>query len=501
MRRADRRGGAMRTRFFEVCAAAVIALAGCAPAGGQTTGSTAPRDRPVGQRGVQWTYDATVASNADGVGVRMCFPGRPSKALRPIVSEAIAHIEGLAIEGRDAPLAIEDGVVVLEGMRAGECVRWRVDFRAMAKREGERTIAWVGDSVLVRQSMWLLWPDDATIDAHPTLTLHLPAGTSASVPWPLTEGATTGSAPNYVLDTTVSRWLGYNAFGRLDIDRFEHKGAAVEIVRLDQPIACDQAGVRRWLTDAIDGAAMLYDTYPRRRLQVVVVPVAGGDGTIYFGAAARGGGAGVYLLLDDAATAERLPGGWTTVHELLHHGMPFVSDPWMSEGFVSYYTEVVRTRQGHRDEAAGWLELWLAFERGAGRGRGMTLRETSDAMHQSHAYQRVYWGGAAIALDLDVTMRLETGGKRTFDDAMKHLRECCGDAVFQYDADELLAILDRWYGTPLFTRIARAHLDARGFPDIASIFARLGMRAKAGVIEIDADHPAAGARAAIMAPR
>lgn len=458
-----------------------------APGGGATEPS-----RP------SWTYEATVAVGAEAIAVRMCFADTPPAALRPLVDDAVDVVDALGVEGRDAGLNFADGTVSLRGVRPGECVRWRVDLRAGAEGGRGRALSWVGDSVLVRQSMWLLWPTDAPGDVRPTLTLHTPQGVRASVPWPLLDGDRDGPEATYALDTTVARWLGYTAFGALAIDRFERAGAAVEIVRLDEPIACDPDGVRRWITDALDGAAMLYGRYPRDRLQVIVVPTDGNDGTVYFGAAARGGGSGVYLLLDTEAQAERLPGGWTTVHEFLHHGMPFVADAWMSEGFVSYYTEVMRTRQGHRSEAEGWRELWDAFERGRRSGRGMSLERTSANMHETFAYQRVYWGGAAIAFDLDVTLRLESGGKLGFDDAMKHLRDCCGDARFQYRADALLAILDEWYGAPLFTTVARKHLRDRDFADIEAIYARLGMRHTGVSVEIDPDHPGAAARAAIM---
>jgi hypothetical protein len=47
-------------------------------------------------------------------------------------------------------------------------------------------------------------------------------------------------------------------------------------------------------------------------------------------------------------------------------------------------------------------------------------------MHENHAYQRVYWGGAAIALLLDVALR-EAGS--SLDAAMRHLDTCCADAL------------------------------------------------------------------------
>jgi len=451
-------------------------------------------------RAMMWTYVASIGANAADITVRLCFAGEPAAALRPVVPEALEHVAEITIEGRDARLTAEDGVVSLAGMKPDECVRWRVDFDAIADAERSRDARRAGDSVLVRQSMWLLWPSDAPADAAPTITLSLPTGVDASVPWrPIS--AHGGSSMTYALDFTASRWLGYNAFGKIEAQRFEYRGAKIEIAKLDEPLACDADCLRAWISDAVDGTATLYGEYPRDRLQIVVVPVDGGSGGVYFGAAARGGGAGVYLLLDTNAKAEQINGGWTTVHELLHHGMPFVKDPWMAEGFVSYYTEITRTRQGHRDEAKGWLELWNAFERGRSGGRGMKLDATSRNMHETFAYQRVYWGGAAIAFDIDVTMRLATGGRRGFDDAMKHLRKCCGDATSMYDAETLLEELDRWYGDPIFTRIASAHLQSSELADVERIYARLGMRHDGKAIVMDDAHPAAAMRKVIMAPR
>lgn len=451
-----------------------------------------------GSRAMTWTYTASLGANAADIAVRLCFAGAPAAALRPVVPEALEHVAEIAIEGRDGVILGRDGVVPLDDMRANGCVRWRVDLDAIAETERSRDARRVGDSVLVRQSMWLLWPSDAPNEASPTITLELRDGVDASVPWrPVPNAART-----YVLEPTAARWLGYNAFGRVHAQQFDYRGTRIEIARLDEPITCGDDCLRAWIIDALEGAATLYGNYPRDRLQIVVVPVGGRPGGgVHFGAAARGGGPGVYLLLDASALLGDIVGGWTTVHELLHHGMPFVKDAWMSEGFVSYYTEITRTRQGHRDEAKGWLELWGAFERGRSGGRGMTLDATSRNMHETFAYQRVYWGGAAIAFDIDVTMRIATGGKRSFDDAMKHLRECCGDATSMYDARALLEELDRWYGEPIFTRIASAHLQSRELANVDAIYARLGMRHDGKAIVMDDGHPATAMRKAIMAPR
>ena len=201
------------------------------------------------------------------------------------------------------------------------------------------------------------------------------------------------------------------------------------------------------------------------------------------------------IAFDSAAQAE------ARYRDMLHHGMPFVEDAWMAEGWVSYYTELARTRQGHRTEAEGWQALREAFERGRRARRRGTLQEVSDRIHQSVAYQRVYWGGAAIAFFIDIELRVDSGGEVTLDDAMRELRRCCGDAPRKFTAQELLEHLDAWYGRPLFSTIARAHLGGTDFPAVDRGFRALGIGLTDDGVFLDEADPMAPARRDMMAPR
>ncbi|MCH9680412.1 MAG: hypothetical protein K0V04_03175, partial [Deltaproteobacteria bacterium] len=141
------------------------------------------------------------------------------------------------------------------------------------------------------------------------------------------------------------------------------------------------------------------------------------------------------------------------------------------------------------------------FERGRRRSMDISLAETSDKMHETHAYQRVYWGGAAVAFDIDVQMRIESDGARTLDEAMRHLRQCCGDAPHLWSAGDLLAQLDTWYGSALFSRTAKTVLEAKALPDIEATMARLGVQVHDGKVQLDEQSPNAAIRRSIMAPR
>lgn len=445
-----------------------------------------------------WHYRVRVSPDLARLDVRVCFDGAPARTLIPGVPEAAKFLDGAStaagrkLKRRGKSLALGD-------LGDDRCLDYAVDVQQVIDASSRRRTLQLGDSVAMKASQWLWRPQVLPQGADVTVQFELPEGVDVSVPWPV---AKPGPQPRYALDKTALQWLGYTILGDFGRDAFTHAGTDFEVVTLDSPIACTDRDLRLWVEDAADSVALLFDgKFPRDRMQVVVVPVDGGGGSIYFGMAARGGGPAIFILLDDEATGEQLPGGWTTVHEMLHHGMPFIRDPWMGEGFVSYYTELQRSRMGHRDEKAGWHELHEAFSRGKRGSRMMSLRETSDHMRDTHAYQRVYWGGAAIAFLLDVELRIRSDGERSLDDAIKHLRTCCGDAGHRWDADELLAELDDWYGEPLFSEIAGKHLEALDFPPVEDAMARLGIVVGTGGLVFDDAHENAAVRRAIMAPR
>jgi predicted metalloprotease with PDZ domain len=178
--------------------------------------------------------------------------------------------------------------------------------------------------------------------------------------------------------------------------------------------------------------------------------------------------------------------------------MPFVDDPWMGEGWVTYYTEVLRTRIGHRGEEEGWNKLWRGFRRGARRRGEASLGRASKSMGRLGSYQTVYWGGAAMAFLMDVELRLATDGEKSLDAAVQEIRRCCGDAKRKLTAHEILVHLDKWYGgEPLFTRTAKVNLKLP-FPDVEAGFERLGISIEGDGLRFDDSHPATKHRRAIM---
>ena len=433
--------------------------------------------------------------------LRVCFVGRPPARLIPGTEDSARFATAVRTDDGTKLRKTRRGVDLRE-LPTGECVTVELDLEALAEGGGRRARG-MGESLIARPSAWLWRPESLPRGPEATVRFELPEDYDVSVPWPTVDGSPATADASYRLHKSAFRWLAYTVFGKIERQRFEHVGADVEIVTPDHALTCTDHGLRAWIEDASETVAALFEgEFPRDALQVVVVPVEGRGGSIYFGMAGRGGGTGIYILLDDEARDASLLDGWTTVHELLHHGMPFIVEPWMAEGFVTYYTDVMMARRGKRNEVEAWEHLADGFARGNRGGRGFTLAATSARMHEIYAYARVYWGGAAIAFLTDIAVREDSGGEVTMDDAMRELRRCCGAPDKRWKAADLLAHLDEWYGKALFSETAQRALQARTFPDVEAAFERLGVELDyEGNATLHDDHPGAHLRRSIMSPR
>lgn len=429
-----------------------------------------------------WSYDVAPADDLARIDVRLRFHG-----IEPRVLELG--------DGRGAPfLTVADGARGRSSITPpppGATLVYRVDLAGLADA-GLATR--VGRSVCVSPGLWLLRPATVPSGAGASLRLAASADVAISAPWP------TDAAGRFLLDETAFRWRGLVAFGRLARFSLEAEGARLDVAALDRPRGATDAGLREWLADAARAQVSLYGEFPVRRAQVIVRPVASNE-PVAFGETLRGGGAAVVLRLGDDATDASLASDWVAVHEFIHLGMPAIADDdaWLSEGFVTYFTEVLRGRAGLLDEAAAWEALVEGFARGRRTGTGRRLRDESAAMERTHAYHRVYWAGAAMALLLDVEMRRGDGGGRTLDDAMREVRRALAGSVRSLPADEVLAHLDAWLGRPLFSETAGRHVASRDFPAVEATLARLGVVVEEGrFARLDDAAPDAAIRRAIL---
>ena len=423
----------------------------------------------------------------------MCFAGDAPRELRPGRDEAasrLLHAHWLG-PGAKRRLRVVAGRIQLQDAAQDGCMDYGVSLeeggslRAAVRR--------VGRDLLASPSAWLWRPERRAPGAHATLALQLPPGTRALLPWPERHGLR-------LLDARAFRFESYAAFGHFEPVVDEHDGVRIEHARLDGPLRIDDAATRAWLRDAVALAAQSDGRFARDRLSAIVVPTAAAGEPVSFGMVARGGDASLLLLVSHDATAASLARDWVLPHELSHLLLPFVEreHAWLSEGFATYYQELLRARAGLQSERDALRRLVLRARDLAQTASGASLADESARLAESQAYERVYWGGAALLFKADVALRAQTRGRLSLDALAARLRDDPRrDEV--WDPGALLRQLDLLSGTRIFDAALR-EAASRPVPDLESTLAQLGVRISDADVVLDDAAPLAALRRAVFAP-
>ncbi len=459
----------------------LLGWAGCDRGSTTDPGANSERDESAGEASgseARWRYRASVDTELSRMQLALCIEG-PTPLALVAGADAIRFVRSAKLRGGDE-LERAGERLVLDTLGESGCVDLELDLAAMAD-EGERDATRVGESLMLTPTLWLWHPAKIPTELDATLELDLPAGVHLTGPWPI-EG------DRRRLDDSAFLWSAWTALGRFEPLEFEAAGCSFEVALLGSTPRASHEGIEAWIRGAAESSAELFHRFSRERASVVVISSSGwGSDPVHFGMARRGGGASAMLILDPAAKDDELIGEWVSTHEFLHFGMPLVGDPWMSEGFVTYYTTILRARRGllgrtlerSASESEADFQARCALEMLANgfarsRANARTLERASALMRQQATYGHVYWGGAALAMDLDIQLRLASGGRRSLDDLMIAMLELIPVAR-RWTAAELFERFDReverWREAGELDRevspsaIARVHLDARSTPD------------------------------------
>lgn len=460
--------------------------------------SAAPPGAPAAR---SWEWSVTVAPDLGRLEVRLCLRQfLPRRLTLRSAGAGVALLPAGAGPGRHALVAGPEGFE-LEGAGGLEatsvCCEYALDLKSLAGVRGAG-LERVGRALLLDPRAWLLAPALWPADVEAVVRWSLPPGWGVSAPWQLRADGSWALPPSALLGESLV------ALGPLVERRFEASGAAVHVAMLDGPVAASPAGVDGWISAAMRTVAGLYGgRFPQPRVQVVVRPVPPGGDPVPFGEAQQAGGGAVHVLLAADARDADLPGEWVLVHELTHLGMPWIApeDAWLNEGFVTYYQEVLRGRSGFLGADGPWQALHEGFERGRRGGARLPLAEESRRMHERHAYHRVYWGGAALALRCDLALRAATAGQRSLDDVMRLWASPQFAAVPGGRALDLLRAADRALGTRVLVATVEGPLGSPGFPALDEAYAALGLTASGARVALAPEAPARSLRLAVGGPR
>ena len=360
---------------------------------------------------------------------------------------------------------------------------------ALQDRDSATRVA--ADIVVSSPDVWLWRPRPARSG---TLTVSTPPRWSAVLPFPKSQ-----AGDGYDVDASTWAFVSSAVFGAVTARDLVVAGSTLHVVTLPGPLKMVRSDVDRWLTAAAESVASSHrGRFPFPDVVVVVDPVWGRG--VPFGMVCRGGGPQALLLLGQDAKVSDVVDDWVAVHELSHLLLPpvGVDEAWLGEGLASYHQNILRARTGLLTEREAWDALRDGFERGAAASsRGpftLTLAQASAKMRAEGRYLQTYWGGAAVALILDVGLR------RCADVAID-------DVVASFRAEQPRVDVRRIPARALVARAAAlapgcAHLQAdvdaalaRPFPGVTELLRALGVGARG----LDDKAPLAAVRRAIVA--
>ena len=461
-----------------------LTLLALAPACGSRKGA---RYRNTDAPADAWHYRVSIDAALTRVDAEVCFEGTVPGELRAGKDEAASRLLYARWQrpGAVRRLPVREGRIQLDSSARDGCVAYGVSLAENASFEA--AVRRVGRDLLASPNVWLWRPERRAPDVRATLDLSLPPNVRALLPWPRV-----GS--HYALDAQAFRFDSYAAFGRFTPFESTAHGVAIEAAILDGQLSVDRAAVQRWLRASVHLAALSDGRFPRERLSALIVPSSAQPDPVAFGTIARGGAASVLLLVSANASEPALLADWVLPHELSHLLLPFVDreNAWLSEGFATYYQEVLRARAGTCTELAALQQMATSFRDAAQDEATASLMDESARMQRTHNYRRVYWGGAAYWLKVDVELRRASQGHVTVDSVLSQLRR---DELRPqvWTGRALIERLDALAQLPVFSQ-ALAAAAALPFPPFEPTLAELGVRGEGASLRLDDAAPLAELR-------
>ncbi len=249
-------------------------------------------------------------------------------------------------------------------------------------------------------------------------------------------------------------------------------GTDIEIemeMQLEQATALDLV---EWVRASAESVTLAYGRFPTNRVRVVLRPSrqswwTNDDAAVSFGRTTRIGGGTVELFINAERPIEEFYADWTATHEFSHLMLPLLNREhrWLSEGFATYYQNVLMARAGNYSPEYAWQRLADGFARGRSSRPDLSPNEAGRAGVRD-ARMKYYWAGAAFALLIDIELRSRSDGRESLDSVLGELAACCLPAQRRWSGPDLMRRLDTIVESPIFVEYWSRYADKTGFPDV-----------------------------------
>ena len=364
----------------------------------------------------------------------------------------------------------------------------------------------VAPGVVVSSPGNWLWTPPLAAGDRIRIELSLPTAMNASVPWRSLGGRF------FEMSASPQSSRASAVFGRFDLQDIELPGARMRVAFVDGPgQKLDSEKIAVWLRTAAADVAAVYGRFPNPAPQVIVQPSdpewgkdwGGARSAVPFGYVIRDGGEAVRFFVDAERPLADYLGDWTATHEFSHLLLPYVRsrDKWISEGFASYYQNVLLARRGVYTEQDAWRRLHRSFERAREIRRPPNLSRISERPFWEMR-MLIYWSGAAVALLADAELRRLSNSAESLDTVLARLQACCLPSTRTWNGAELFAKLDELSKYPVFVELYRRYANSPGMPPLDDLYARLGVIPEgSSKVALSEDAVDAAVRRAIMRKR
>lgn len=230
------------------------------------------------------------------------------------------------------------------------------------------------------------------------------------------------------------------------------------------------AELEQWVRSSAATVTLTYGRFPLDRVRVILKTTAyspwSSDSAVYFGQTTRRGGGQIELFINPRAPIEDFYEDWTATHEFSHLMHPLLDreDRWITEGFATYYQNVLMARAGRYESDYAWQRLAEGFHRGSNSRPDLSPAESGEAGVRSARY-KYYWAGASLALMADIELRQRSDGAESLDTVLAQLRRCCLPARQRWSGKGFFRRLDSFLDDPVFMPLYRRYANEPGFPD------------------------------------
>lgn len=356
-------------------------------------------------------------------------------------------------------------------LQPGECRSFVVTLNQATNRWGMRAAD-------PHNRLWQLQADSWLPRANLPVRLqwHLPQGFQISSPWPFEQDQ---QPPKFTVEPSPLNKRGVLIFGEFSAVKTTLAGMELDIAYLGNEQNYEK--IYLWLTNNLRQLSATLGGQPIPSLQVIISPANStrSRSPVPFGHVIRAGNHSVQYFVDTHSSYSALMADWTAAHEFSHLLLPFLgtSGKWVSEGFASYYQNLLMAHLGEYSQEQAWRKLLAGFARAKSE---WPVVSPNDSVYRNLGQSRmmIYWSGAAFALLADVEIRKQSEGRQSLNTVLKQLADCCLPSSEVWHMTELFNQLDEFTPTPIFMPLYRKYANAKGLPDVEPTLKELGVSHK-----------------------